>query len=120
MAQPSSEDMSAISGALDTLLHWGPISALALFGGYIWRVSARITGFSKTVDTHDKKIDEHEKEIEELKRADANAAVVVAALPRREDIRDLRDEMRAQAAASQAQMQSGFENIVRIIEGRRQ
>jgi membrane-bound lytic murein transglycosylase len=90
-------------------------AALVAMVGLVWRGSAKTTAFAKTQDDHDEQLAEHQNAIDALKAADAQQRVAIAALPTRDDVRDLREEVARRAAETQMQMQNGFDNLTRVM-----
>lgn len=115
MPNATGDDVSAVEHAIGALIHWGPFPALIALGGIIWRGSAKLSSIEHAHGEHAEKLKEHHTDIASLKVADAATRVAVASLPTRVDIDKLREEGRAQAAQLQAQMQAGFDNMIRVM-----
>ena len=112
---PAPDDLSVVEAAVNAIVHYGPVSALIAIVGLVWRGGASVREYRVTQGDHDKRLSEQHAEIAALKASDAENRITIASLPTRIDISDLRDELRAQAAATQSQMQSGFDNLSRMI-----
>ena len=115
MSQPSGEGSPVVETLITFIQHYGPVPLLISAFGLIWKSSAKLNDYKSLQDEHARRLDEHKIDIAALKAADAANRVTIAGLPTRSDLREVRDEMRSQAAQTQAQLQSGFENVIRMI-----
>lgn len=88
-----------------------PLSVVTVMGGLLWRSSARVEAFQQKQQAHAEKLREHDIDIADLKKADAAARVIVAALP-------TKDDLRAQTIQLQSQMEHGFDNVIRLVSRR--